>query len=225
MPDHGIMAIGFEIDEVDYVSPEAGGRMGGVTAGFPLWRLTANLQNMRLDDADIWIAFRDRLSGIKRPFLARDASRELPRHHPEGFRRMTTTAGAPFTGAAAAWSQTISADGDAVLTLAGLPRGLRLAHRDYIGFRWTAAGSAPGSNDRRTLVRVVEPAMANASGQIAVKVMPAVPTLVVPPGAVAHLDRPGCIMRQVTSETQMPQIGLGYVPAGGAIVAVQDLRP
>ena len=224
MPDHGILAVSLEIEEVDYTTSEAGGRLGGVSAGFPLWRLTANLQNMSFDDADVWIAFRDRLRGVKRPFLARDVSRELPRRYPDGFRKMTTPAGAPFTGAAATWSQTISADGDALLTLTGLPRGFALERRDYVGFRWDAAGSDEGSNDRRALVRAVAPALANSVGTIVVMVEPPVPTLVVPEDAVAHLDRPACVMRQLVDDTQLPQIGLSHVPAGGQVAGLQDLR-
>lgn len=226
MPERGIATQVFEPEEVDASAPERSGRLGGVTLGFPLWRARWELsRNLTREASDEWRAFFARLRRSQRPFVAHDRDRLYPRAYPGGFARMTTPAGAPFTGAATSWSQAVDGDGDARITLGGLPSGLLLGTGDYVGFRWDAAGSPAGSNDRRTLVRLVEPATADSAGAAAVLVEPVLPTLVVPAGAVAHLDRPGCIMRLAPGESGPAPLDRRQKIAGGTILALQDLRP
>lgn len=209
------MAISFEPQQVDYMSPETGGRIGAVAAGFPLWRMRLSLQNMDVGDADIWRAFIATLRGSRRAFLAHDVTRGRPRF-PNG---------GPYSEVAGGWSQTINADGDAILTLTGLGAGMPLWISDYIGFRWDAAGADEGSFGRRALVRVVETGVANASGTAVVTVEPPVPTIV-PVDAQAHFREPSCLMRIVTGSTQLgEQVLGGYTAQGGTIEAVQELLP
>lgn len=215
MPEVGSMSISFETQQVDYMSPETGGRIGAVAAGFPLWRMRLSLQNMNVRDADIWRAFIATLRGSRRAFLAHDITRRRPRFPTDG----------PFSDVAGGWSQAINAEGDAILTLAGLLPGMPLWIGDYVGFRWDAAGADEGSYGRRALVRVVETGVANAFGTAVVTVEPPVPT-VVPVDAQAHFGRPSCLMRIVTGSTQLgEQVLGGYTAQGGTIEAVQELLP
>ena len=225
MPDRGVATQTLEPEEVDAAAPERSGYLGGITLGAPLWRGQWGLsRNLTREASDEWRAFFARLRRSGRGFFAWDRERPFPKAHRQGFERMTTAGGAPFTGSASGWSQTIDSDGNAMLELTGLPSGLSLGLGDYIGFRWDASGSAAGTHDRRTMVRCVGTATANASGVALVMVEPAVPVLVVPSGAQAHLDRPGCIMRLVPGESALAPMDNRTKIGGGTINAVQDLR-
>ncbi|WP_380787231.1 hypothetical protein [Sphingomonas sp. R86521] len=209
----------FELQRVDFVSPEAGGRIGAVSAGNPLWAATWQLAKIGALRSDEWRAFMLRLRGSQRTFLARDIARPFPLAFIGGFAGMSRAGGGSFSGAAVAWSQSISADGDAVLTLSGLPGNMAFAVGDYVGFRW---GDGDG---RRALTRVVVRATSSASGVVALIVEPPVPTLVVPAGATAHLDRPACVMRLVPGQSDMGPIDRRLAVTSAKITAVQDLRP
>jgi len=226
MPERGIATQEFEIEDADAIAPERGGRLGGVSLGEPLWRARWTLsRNLTRDASDEWRAFISRCRGSKRPFVAHDRDRLYPRAYPQGFARMTTSAGLPFTGAAASWSQAIDADDNALLTLTGLPAGLKLGRGDGIGFRWDAAGSPSGTHDRLAMVRVVEPTECDAAGSVTAMVEMPVPVRVVPAGAEAHLDRPGCLVRLVPGEASLGALDRRQKIAGGTISALQDLRP
>ena len=126
-------------------------------------------------------------------------------------------------GAAGGWSQTINAEGDAVLTLDDVPSGLKLGWGDYIGFKWDSADADEGDADRRFLVAVTGGGQADADGTISVVVEPSVHD-VVPAGAVAHLDNPMCLMK-LMDDTKMPRIIISHAEAGGVISAVQVTLP
>ena len=226
IPRRGVTDVAFNIEHVDTLAPERGGRIGGVSLGFPIWQANWQLARDMLEiHSDEWRSFADRLQGTKRPFVAYDHTRRLPKAYPDGFKTMTTAAGTAFDGEASAWSQTIDAEGGAQLELNGLPAGLVLGAQDYVGFRWDASGSDAGTHDRRTMVRVLDNAKANAAGTIMLTVQPAVPTLVVPANAAAHLDTPACMMRVPQGENGLGAVGLLKTISGGTITAVQDLRP
>lgn len=222
MPEKGAAGQEFEPQRVDFAAPEAGGRLGGVQAGFPLWIATWSLGRMGLDAADEWRAWYLTMRGSQKSFFGRDMGRPYPKRHPEGFARMVKADGTPFLGSGSGWSQAIDAEGNAVLTLQGLPPGLILSLCDYAGFKWDAAGAPAGSYGRRALARVVEGGMADATGSVSVKVEPAVPALV-PPTAVVHLDRPACVMK-LLPDTKIGAIDRSLAVRGGKIVALQDLR-
>lgn len=214
----------FDIQRVDFQSPEASGRVGGVQAGFPLW--IANWELTRLPKAlsDEWHAWLRSMRGSQKRFLGRDFARSYPRTYSSGFGGMTRAGGGSFTGAATSWSQTIDASGNALLTLNGLPAGFVLTHTDLIGFKWDAAGASAGSYGRRHLVSVVDPGTASGAGAVTVGIEPPVPSLVVPSGAVAHLDSPACVMGLVAGDTKVASIDLRLVITGTTVAAVQDLR-
>lgn len=226
MPALGIATQQFEPEELDAIAPERGGQLGGVTLGFTLWRARWELsRNLTREASDDWRAFMARLRRSQRSFVAHDRDRLFPKAYPAGFAQMTHLDGDPFFGAAATWSQTIDAEGDALLDLTDLPPGLLLGKGDYIGFKWDAEGSDPGAHDRRTMARLVEPATVDNAGEVTVRVEPPVPTLVVPGTAVAHLDRPGCIVKLVPGEGGLSALDRRQKIAGGTLSALQDLRP
>lgn len=227
MPDMpaGIARVRLDIQRVDYAAPEASGRQGGVQAGWPLWAATYELERVDRDSAELWTAFIDRLRGRQRLFLGTDTARPFPRSRPQGFAGMTKPGGAPFTGAATAWAQNIDADGNAAIALTGLPANFVLSTGDYIGWKWDGAGAVPGTYGRRTMARVVVGAVASGAGAITVTAEPPIDTRVVPVGALAHLDRPCCLMRQNVDKSSIGMIGTGSSLSGGTLVAEQDLRP
>lgn len=225
MPTRGAALQSFELERVDYLAPEAGGRVGAVTAGEPLWAGMWQLGKMGAAASDEWRAWRLRLRGSQRGFLARDVARPYPLAHITGFAGMTRAGGGAFSGATTGWSQTIDAEGDASLQISGLPATLAFSWGDYIGFRWDAVGDPAGTMRRRALVRVVVPGLANGSGVAVLRVEPPVPTLVVPPTAIAHLDTPACVMRLVPGGSDFGPIDRRLSVTNGRISAIQDLRP
>lgn len=204
MPEAGIISSPLRLERVDYLSPEQSGRTLAVTAGFPLWRLTVNLQNMLFRDADIWEAWLLSLRGPQKLFYGFDPVRAMPRAH------LRTR----FQAAPASWSQALAADVP-YLSLTGLMPGQVVAVNDHIGFVWDVS--------KRSLVRSLETQAADALGHVTVAIEPAVPG-VTPSNAIVNLRKPTCLMRLVPGESQLPDPTLGYVPAGGRIVAIQDLR-
>lgn len=223
--ESGVARVKFDIERVDFASPEASGRQGGVQAGWPLWAARYEIDRSDPVSGDLWHVFLDRLRGRQRLFFAPDPTRLFPKAYGNGFGGMVRAGGGAFDGSALAWSQNIDADGNALLGLTGLPAGLVLNPRDIIGFKWDASGAAAGSYGRRTMARVVTAANASGGGGVTVTVEPPIDTRVVPIGAVAHLDRPCCIMRQIPDKTELGAIGSGGSMGGGTIVAIQDLRP
>ncbi|MEL7783750.1 hypothetical protein AAG607_12060 [Citromicrobium bathyomarinum] len=224
MPEGGVAQQEFEPEEFDAIAPERGGRLGGIMLGEPLWRARFELgRSLTRDASDDWRAFIARLRRSQRPFLAYDHDRIFPRAYPRGFSRMTRPDGSPFDGSAASWSAQATSDFDELVTLTQLPGNLLLGKGDYIGFKWDAEGSNAGTYDRRAMVRVVEPARANAAGEITVMVEMPVPTRVVPETAIAHLDKPCCLMRRTGGSLGM--LDRRQKIAGGTLEALQDLRP
>lgn len=221
----GIAQVTFEPARVDYAAPEASGRQGGVQAGWPLWSASFELDQSDPDSADMWRAFFARLRGRMRRFFAGDPTRPFPRAYPGGFAGVTKAGGGAFTGAAAGWAQNIDGDGNAIVALTGLPANMTLSLGDYIGWKWDAEGGAAGNFERRTMARVVVAANASAAGAVSVMVEPPLNTLLVPAGAIAHLDRPMCVMQISPEDSELGPIGRAGILAGGSIAAIQDLRP
>ena len=221
----GVARVRLDIERIDYAAPEASGRQGGVQAGWPLWSARWELDRVDPESGDAWQAFVDRLRGRQRTFVGGDTTRPFPRSRSMGFAGLARAGGGAFGGAATGWAQNIDGDGNAQIALTGLPAGLVLSRRDYIGFKWDAAGDAAGSYGRRALVRVVVGSAASAGGAITVMAEPPIDTRVVPAGAVAHLDRPCALFRLDPEETKLGPISSGLTLGGGTIAAMQDLRP
>lgn len=221
----GIARVTFDIQRIDYAAPEASGRQGGVQAGFPLWIARLEFDRIDAESADLWRAFIDRLRGRIRRFVCYDTARPLPIAHRFGMLDLTRAGGGAFDGSATSWSQAVDTAGDATVTLNGLPAGFQLSVGDYIGFKWDAEGADEGTFERRTVMRASLPATANASGVAAVVAEPPLDTDLVPSDAIAHFDKPSCVMQLIPEETQLAPIGEGGTMASGAIVGVQDLRP
>lgn len=206
----------FEPRRVDYIAPEASGRVGGVQAGFPLWEAVWMLGRMPDDNSDEWRAWLTGMRGQTRRFIGRDIARQLPKAYLE------TGMGA-FNGICSDWSETINADGDSELFLDGLPNGFVLSPGDYVDFRYDATEDAIAGLAWRVIVRIVEGGTANGSGEVTVVVEPPVPTAV-PSDAVAHVSETGCIMALILEETNLDGVDRLYSILGGQITAVQDIR-
>ena len=220
MPTLYVAAQAFELQRVNYTAPTADGRVGGVQAGFPLWSAIWTLGRMPEDNSDEWRGFiSDQRGGIRR-FIGRDLARQYPKLYPDGFGDFGT-----FTGAAASWSQTISSDDDAQLTLnlGADAAGLILSKGDGIDFRYDATEDAIAGIAWRAFARVTLGGTADGSGAVTVTVEPPIPDAV-PSDAVAHLDQPGCVMTIVADQTNVEAIDRLYSIRGGQIVGVQDLR-
>lgn len=206
MPEAGAMQHMFELQRVDYLSPENSGRLLAVTSGWPLWHLTIGLTNMMTASADIWRAWVATQRGPQRLFFGRDLSRPVPLFH---------AGGRPFTAAPTGWTQTIDGAGNAIVVLQGTA-GTVLSLGDYIGFVW--------GGTKRSLVRVVEGGASLADGTITVTVEPPVPSIT-PSDAAINLNNPECLMRLVTTGTQLGDQMYGglWTASGGKVEAIQDL--
>jgi hypothetical protein len=216
MPSAGVTKESFEIQRVDFLSPEAVGRLGGITAGFPLWGADWTLPTVGQDRADEWRAWVSAQRGPGRLFFGCEQARPFPRAYPNGFGGMVRAGGGAFDGKAITWSVNGTRD---VLTLTGLPAGFAFTWGDYAGFEWVTSGQA-----RRALVRSVDvPLVANGAGQLVVTIEPPL-YRDVPVGAVANLDRPNCLMKLVPGEIQ---IGgkTRQTAITGQIKALQQLLP
>lgn len=221
----GVARVRLMIERVDYAAPEASGRQGGVQAGWPLWSASYQLDRMDGVSGDLFRAFFDRLRGRQRLFLGGDPARPFPRIYPGGFTGMLRAGGGAFDGSATGWTQASDSDGQALIGLTGLPAGLQLKAGDLIGWKWDNADLAPGNLQRRAMVRVVAEAAASGAGAISVLAEPPIDTSVVPVGAVAHLDRPACLMRLIPDNSDLGAVGGGGASEGGTIAAAQELRP
>lgn len=225
MPESGMSQQAFEPQRVDYAAPEAGGRLGGIQAGFPLWAATWSVGRVGQAKSDEIRSFLAELRGATRWFYGRDLARPYPKQYPDGFSAMTRFNGSAFDGSATSWSQSVNSDDDQLLTLNGLPSGLVLGTLDYVGFKWTATDDEVAGLEWRALVRVVRGGggMASGGGSLTVKVEPPIPSCV-PSGAVAHLDKPSCVMKQVTTQSSLDPVDRRLAVRGGTIVGIQDLR-
>lgn len=224
MPAYAMKQQIFNPQTVDYVSPTGAGRVDAVSAGNALWAAQWTIDDLDEADGDAMAAFLDRMRGAQRSFLGRDQKRLYPKAYPAGFAGLTRAGGGAFDGSATSWSQTIDSEGDATIQLTGLPAAMPLSIGDYIGWKWDASGAPAGSYQRRALCRVIAAASANGSGTINALVEPPLATLVVPVGAIAHLDRPACVMKIISGQTQIGSVGAGNALKGGTIAAIQDLR-
>src|SRR3546814_15778497 len=115
---------------------------------------------------------------------------------------MTRAGGGAFSGAATGWAQNIDGYGNSEIALTGLPAAFPLAIGDYIGWKWTAAGSPAGSYDRRALARVVTPAAASAGGALPIEAEPPLDTPVVPPGATPPLGKPAAQLHPLPHQSE-----------------------
>lgn len=217
MPDMYVGLQEFEPERIDYGAPEAGGRVTGVQAGFPLWRAVWTLGRMTLEYSDIWRAWLAGMRGATRRFIGRDIARQLPKAYLE------TGMPGGFDGECSDWSETINADDDAELTLSGLPVGFVLSLGDYVDFRWSATEDSIEGLPWRAIVRVTEGGTANGSGIATVIVEPPVPTAV-PDSAVAHVSETGCVMTLILEDTALQAVDPLKAILGGQITAIQDLR-
>lgn len=213
----------FEIQRVDYSAPEGSGRIGGVQSGFPLWQAIYTIDSTLLpDESDEATAFKDRIRGATRRFIGRDISRLYPKAHAAGFDGMLRAGGGTFDGSATSWSEAM-VDGDSQVTLEGLPEGLTLGKRDYIGFSWVATSPDIAGLTWHACVRVNVGGAADDTGALTVTSEPPVP-LAVPAGATAYLNRPGCIMTLITEQSTLQPLNYRLAIQGGQFAGVQDIR-
>lgn len=224
-PSSGASLQEFEIQRIDYAAAEAGGRVGGVQAGFPLWQATWTIGKLGEDKSDEWRSFDAELRGATRRFYACDKRRPYPKAHLGGFARMTRVGGTPFDGSATSWSQAIDSDGDCIVTLHGLPAGLVMSTGDYVGFKWSATDDPVAGLPWCTVARVVRGGggMADATGTLTLMIEPPIPPAV-PGTATAHLDNPQCVMTKITDQSKLNPIDRRGAITGGTVVAIQDLR-
>jgi len=57
LPAAGVTRETFEIDRVDFLSPDSSGRLGAISAGFPLWMAEWTLPSKGQARADEWRAW------------------------------------------------------------------------------------------------------------------------------------------------------------------------
>ncbi|ADK99383.1 hypothetical protein [Brevundimonas subvibrioides] len=215
LPVDGAAAQYFEIEQVDYQSQRAGGRVNGVTAGFPLWHASWSFgSSISRAKSDAWRAFVASLRGGKRPFFGYDQSRPYPLLTPRGFaglvRAGTST---PYDGTATSWATNAERE---IIAMYGQPNGFILSVGDYAMFRWVN-----GTEPRRSLHRVTDLGIATGAGALGVTIEPPIPNLV-PGSAICDVARPNCIMK-LKPEAKIGTMGRAH-RVEGQVLAIQDLR-
>jgi hypothetical protein len=213
----------FEPQRVDYHAPEAGGRVSGVQAGFPLWLGLWTLDIVGPAESDAIRVFMRRLRGASRRFLGRDLLRQYPHAYPNGFAGLLRAGGGAFDGSATGWSEVIAADGDSAVTLHGFPVGFVLSTLDQIDFRYNATDDGVAGLPWRALTSVVVGGVADGGGNITVTCEPPIPSAV-PNTAVAHVDQPACVMVQLSDKTNIGPVGRRLAVQSGQIAGIQDIR-
>lgn len=225
MPTQRVGMQQFELQRVDYASPEASGRFGGVQAGFPLWSAVYTLTNQTEDESDDWRAFWSQLRGSVRRFYGYDFARQYPKEYADGFSGLTRAGGGSFDGTATSWTESVNADGDQRVTLNGLPANFVISKGDYIGFSYTATEDAVAGLTWHFLVRAVEAKTANGSGVLStLTVEPPLPDWLSSASATAYLNQPKCVMAMIPDQSSLEPIDRRYAIGGGQIVGVQDVR-
>ncbi len=228
MPLQGVGGEIFTLQRDDYISPTNGGKVGAMSAGFPLWSGQFTLgQGITEDQSDECEAFIASLRGAQRLFLGRSFVRPYPRAYARTqLTGLTRAGGGSFNGTASSWSQAMQADGQALLTLTGLPANFVLSVNDFVDFRWTTDGE-----QRRALVRSLQSVTGSGGGSATFSVEPPVPEIqdggpgVVPSNAAANLLKPECLMRLVPNQGQLGEKTRRRVIAGTKIIGLQDLVP
>lgn len=206
----------FELNRVDFISPEAKGRQGAMQAGETLWSGQWTLGTLQPRSADEWRAFISTLRGPRRLFYGRDYTRCVPLKHPD-FAALLRAAGGAFDGSATTWD--VNAEGD-VVELTGLPAGFTLSIGDYVGFRWTTDGE-----QRRDLARCVEAATSDVSGVLEVTVeKPLASVATAATGVTAYINHPTCLMRAVPSGTNISAMDHRRA-IGATLTGIQELLP
>lgn len=213
MPSIGAEAQRFEIQRVDAMWAETGGRTGSVGLGFPLWKMELDLGVMSQADGDAWRAFVRSLHGAARQFYARDLLRGYPKAYPGGFGGLLRAGGGAFPadGAPTTWSVNGSRD---VLTLNGMPANFPIAVGDHAGFVW--------GGTRRAIAASLESVVGSAGGVAVFTIEPPLP-VAVPGDATVKLASADVLMRVVPRDTAIGSEDTVNT-RGGRVVAIQDLR-
>ena len=208
----GVNAVGFELQRFDYMSPESGGAIGSVTGGLPRWAGRWTLAEREPRSTGEWRAWVASLRGSQRTFIGRDYSRPRPAFYAGGLP-------SGWNGDLTGWSQTITADGQAIFSVTGLYGGMGVGAGDQTDLRWTGGDG----EEHRFLVRCVQD-NPSSGGAASFPIEPPIPSWV-PSNATAHMNEPGCVMRLVTGETTISDVSLIGSIAGTVISGLQDLRP
>lgn len=162
MPSKGPKDQIFELERIDYLAPEARGRIGGVTAGMPLWKMTMTIGTWDRDRSDLWRAFILSQRGAQKLFYGFEYTRSMPRLYPSGLP-------VGFTGAASSWSQAIDGNGYAVLTLNGLPTLTYAVHTAGAGYVIGDTGHISGGSGTGTYTVLT---VSGSGGVLTISVVP-----------------------------------------------------
>lgn len=185
LPSLRIAGCTFELDRVEFTSPEAGGQLTQMEmlAG-AVWIAKYETTPPTEIEFDNWRAWTASLKGARRLFYGQDVRRRMPRAYRSGFADLTRAGGGAFDGTitAANWSVNTARD---ELTLGTLPVGFTLSKTDYVGFT--------GGVAQRTLHRFLETANASGGGSGTWTIEPPLPTWI-HAAAVASVNAPTCLM-------------------------------
>ena len=206
MPARGARSSYFELQRIDYASPEVGGAGGAVTAGPARWSGRWSVTDASGRIGIEWRAWASSLRGVQRTFIGRDVDRPFPAYWRGGLPDA-------WNGQLTSWSQSFTSDGQAILSVTGLYGGMGIAAGDYVDFRWTGSDGT----ERRTLVRSVED-VAAPGGEASFAVEPPVPA-VTPANATPSMNRPGCLMRLDPANTTIAETDMTRAQQGSSVIA------
>lgn len=142
----------------------------------PLWYAEWTVANLSREEYGEWHAWILSLRGGAKPFWGFDPHRRFPQAYPTNFLSVM-----PGNGTL------VSASGTSIV-FNGCPAGLVLSIGDYV--------SVVTTGGLRSLHKLVEPAVANGSGQATVEVEPRV-VMPVSAGAVVRLADASCLFRLI----------------------------
>lgn len=179
LPDYNLARAAFRlVESVASAASQGGAKVNLSRTSDPVWVFEAETYPLYDDQKRAWTAWKNKLRGGMRQFLAHDETRNPPAAYPSA--KASTDISAGWDGTA-----TVASVGDSgALGLSGLPAGYEAKEGDRIGLE---------QDGHYGYYEVVEDATADGFGDVTLTVAPFLHTSIFDTDATARLWLPLCM--------------------------------